>query len=45
MTIEKTPNDSAPRIERRSALVLGVAAASTFLLGAKTPAEAARASH
>ena len=45
MSIEKTPKESAPRIERRSALVLGVAAASTFVLGAKTPAEAARASH
>ncbi len=45
MTLSKTAMNSAPRIERRSALLLGVAAASTLVIGAETPAEAARPSH
>jgi uncharacterized protein (TIGR02118 family) len=45
LTLSKTAMNSAPRIERRSALLLGVAAASTLVIGAETPAEAARPSH
>ena len=46
MTIEKTSSHSAPGIERRSALLIGLAAASTLVIGTETPAEAAaRVSH
>jgi uncharacterized protein (TIGR02118 family) len=46
LTIEKPSTHSASRIERRSALLLGLAAASTLVFGAETPVEAAaRASH
>jgi uncharacterized protein (TIGR02118 family) len=38
---EKTPDQRARRIERRSALLLGAAAASTLVVGAGKPAEAA----
>ena len=41
MTIEKPSTHSASRIERRSALLLGLAAASTLVFGAETPVEAA----
>src|SRR5712691_6591186 len=43
MTIEKTPNQPAGRIERRSALLLGAAAASTLVVGSDGPAQAAAA--
>ena len=42
-TIENTSDQPAGRIERRSALLLGAAAASTFMIGTGNPAEAAAA--
>jgi uncharacterized protein (TIGR02118 family) len=45
LAANQTSDNSHPSIERRSALLLGVAAVSTFAFGAEAPAEAARASH
>jgi len=45
LAVETIIDTSEPRIERRSALLIGIAAASTLVIGGETPAEAARPSH
>jgi uncharacterized protein (TIGR02118 family) len=45
ITIENISSQRTSRIERRSALLLGAAAASTLVVGAGRPAEAAAAGH